>query len=1008
MKRILAILTLSFLITSFCFGQGTVRGKITDNTGEALIGATVVLKANKAIGVMADLDGNFSMKIADSSEQTIIISYVSYKSQEAVVNPRNGEVVLKDFVLVSATTLDEVVITAKVNKANNYYMENMKMRSSSTMDYISSETMKKTGDVSVVNAIARVSGVTTSSSTGTITVRGMGDRYVKTTLNGSRIPTLDPYTNNIRLDLFPASLVDNIILVKTASPDLPGDWAGAYVSVETKDYPDKLSINVESSVGYNSQTTFKDVISSERSKTDWLGFDTGLRDHTHNQNGASPIFNKTPTDYQDFVALGYGNYYNSIGVTGSTPWNSTYFNLGLVQMGLLQNSQLGDPAAVASATAQFNNGPYRANAYNSINASVQKEGQSFADNWNTTTRKAPLNLAQSFSIGNQVNLFGRPLGFLTGFRYGSTTLYDPVATSNRVLSNRTYESKMVQQASTESNNWSALLNIAYKYHPNHSISLMFMPNFSGTNNVRSSVDASDPTAYSINKSKNYEQRKQLVYQLKSEHYLTKSQLKIELNASYTKATSSAPDFTDITYIKNSNNTNYQIGRTIGNGIHRYYRYLKDNLFDARLNAELPLGDAAIAGPRKLKFGGAFQYNKQKRDLYDYSIEVDPPMYNDDVNQVFLLSNFDISHQPTPLSYLEIGSPANHTFGYSSIKAAYLMTDYSIIKKLRFAGGLRVEQANIFTDVFKFDSLQYGVNDVRRSYKSGVPMVNPGKLNDLTYLPSANIVYKIKDDEVAPVNVRVNYSQTVARPSIRELNDIAVYDYFYRNQIMGNSDLKPVHIKNYDVRLEWYFKNRDNVSVSGFYKDLKNHIEVVNNSGTLTYQNADKSTAAGVEIEGKKSITKYFDFMTNVTLVKSRANFIQQRMDFPNGVKHFTPLYPVSRPMFGQANYIVNGILAFNAPDKIGLTATLSYNRQGPRLAIATLSPEIPDVYEMPRNQFDFKVTKKLGKYFSVSLTARDLLNTPVRRTFVYPDGKNVDYDKFRYGTSYVLGVSYKL
>jgi TonB-dependent receptor len=1010
MKRKFLATAISLISFYFCFGQGIIRGKITDNTGETLIGATVVLKSNRAVGAMADLDGNFSLKISDTAEQIIIISYVSYKTQEAVARLIKGEVIVKDFVLVSATTLDEVVITAKVNKATNYYMEKMKMHSSSTMDYISQETMKKTGDISVVNAVARVSGVSSSSNAGFITVRGIGDRYVKTTLNGSRIPTLDPFTNNIRLDLFPASLVDNIILTKTASPDLPGDWAGAYLSIETKDYPDKLSINVESSVGYNTQSTFKDVVSSQRSSTDWLGYDNGFRNHSHNQNGSAPIANNNPTPYQEFVALGLGNYYNSIGVTGSTPWNSTYFYLGLVQMGLLNQSQLGDPAAIAAATIQFNSSQYQTPAFNTINANAVKLGQSFPDNWNTTTRKAPLNLTQSFSIGNQVNLFGRPLGFLTGFRYGSTTLYDPNSTVNRVNYDRSFESSIKQQASQETNSWSALMNIAYKYSPNHSLSLMFMPNFTGINNVRSSVDNSDPSTWVVTKSQLYDQRKQLVYQLKSEHYLPKPQLKIEANASYTNGKSSNPDFKDLQYWKDPISNHYQIGGTIGNGIHRYYRYLQDNLFDSRLSAELPIGDAAKAGPRKLKFGGAYQYNYKKSDQYDYSVSFGPsvpPMTNEDLNQYFALSNFGVSNNSVNMFYSEPGSPANHTIGNSSILAGYIMTDYSIIRKLRVSGGLRIEQAKIFTDVFKFDSLHYAANDPRRSYSSSFPLINPGKLNDVTFLPSANLIYKLKDDEVAPVNLRANFSQTVARPSIRELSDVAIYDYSLRTFVFGNSDLKPVHIKNYDLRLEWYFKNRNLISGGVFYKDFRNNIEIVN-AGAITWQNVDKSYVAGIELDGKKSITKYFDLMVNATFANSSTTFTRTRLETSGGVKDYIPLDKVTRPNFGQAPYIFNTILAYNSPDKIGLTATLSYNVQGKRLAISSAIKEIPDVYEMPRNMFDFKVTKKLGKYFGVNLTVRDILNTAIRRAYIYADGTQIDYDKFRYGTSFVLGVTYKL
>ena len=184
-------------------------------------------------------------------------------------------------------------------------MDKMKVNSTTTIDFISAETMKKTGDPNVTAAIARVSGVSTNG--GLITVRGIGDRYVRTTLNGSRIPTLDPLTNNIKLDIFPSSLIDNIIITKTASPELPGDWAGAYISVETKDYPGKLTVNVESQFGYNAQTTFQNVITSDKSSTDWMGFDGGLRIR-ENENIVAP--NLSPSTYQEMVALGLGDYFN--------------------------------------------------------------------------------------------------------------------------------------------------------------------------------------------------------------------------------------------------------------------------------------------------------------------------------------------------------------------------------------------------------------------------------------------------------------------------------------------------------------------------------------------------------------------------------------------------------------------------------------------------------------------------------------------------------------------------
>lgn len=1013
MKKILFNATVCFISVSFSFGQGTVRGKISDSNGELLIGATVVLKSNKAVGTSADLDGNYSIKINDSTPQALVVSYVSYKSQEFVVHPRHGEIVIHDVILASAAdSLSVVVVEAKASRASNSHLEKMKMKSSSTVDFISQETMRRTGDVAVVNAVARVSGVSSSSNAGFITVRGIGDRYVKTTLNGSRIPTLDPFTNNIRLDLFPASLVDNIILTKTATPDLPGDWAGAYLSVETKDYPEKLEVNAESSFGYNTQSTFRDVITSKRSSTDWLGFDNGLRDHSHNTHGGSPPISTNPTTYQNMAALGLTSYYNSIGVNGDN-WNNnsgTYFNLGLVQLGLLQNSQLGDASAVASATAQFNNGPYLAQAYNTINSPGAKLGQSFSDNWNLFNGKGRPNLTESFSVGNQFNLFGRPLGFLVGLRYGNTTLYDPNSVANRANFDRSLEVAYQQRVSQQTNGWSALGNVTYKYHPNHSITLVCMPNFIGVNNVRSSIDKRDSTQWVVNNSQFYEQRRQLVYQVKSEHYIPKPQIKIELNASYTDGKSSAPDFRDLTYWKAYNNTNYQVSNSLGNGIHRYYRYLTDDLFDSRLSAEMPVSKSTV-GPRKIKIGAAYQQNHQQRDQYDYVLvfnqKTQPPMLSDDLDSYFSLNNFGIQNGNLNFFYQESGTAANHSFGRSNIMAAYAMTDYTIIKQLRFSGGLRVEKSSIFTDVNKFDSLHYEKNDIRRFYQNGLPLANPGKLDNLNFLPSANFIYKIKDDEIAPINLRANFSETVARPSIREMSEVSTFDYNLRARIYGNSDLKQVQIKNYDLRLEWYFKNRDYISGSVFYKDFRNHIELVN-FGDYSWQNTDKSYAEGIELDGRKILGKGFEIMSNITLVRSNTSFTRMRPIFPGGVKTYVPLDHVSRPMFGQAPYIINAILVYNAPEKIGMSATISYNIQGPRLALASAISEIPDVYEMPRNMIDIRFNKKLGKYFNVMLTIRDLLNTAVSRVYRYSDGTQIYYDKFRWGTNYVLGVTYKL
>src|SRR5438874_5367573 len=98
MKKLVLLFT-GIFISYFSSGQGTVRGKITDENGETLIGVTIVLKSNKLVGTTTDLDGNYSLKVSDSSAQTLVISYISYKTMEENIHLKNGQVLVKNFTM---------------------------------------------------------------------------------------------------------------------------------------------------------------------------------------------------------------------------------------------------------------------------------------------------------------------------------------------------------------------------------------------------------------------------------------------------------------------------------------------------------------------------------------------------------------------------------------------------------------------------------------------------------------------------------------------------------------------------------------------------------------------------------------------------------------------------------------------------------------------------------------------------------------------------------------------
>lgn len=1014
---ILLVMLLANIIT-VC-AQGTLRGKVTDDNGEPVIGGLVVLKNNKLIASSTDLDGNYSLKVPDNTSQAVVVSYIGYQTIEENVQLTNGEILVKNFDLKSTTKeIKEVVVEGRANKAKDYYLDKMKINSVTSIDFVSSETIRKTGDATAAAAITRVSGVSSSGSF--ITVRGIGDRYVKTQINGLVIPTLDPLTNNIKLDLFPSSLLDNIFITKTASADLPGDFSGALISLETKDFPDQLLVNVESTVGYNNQSTFKEILSSERSSTEWLGYDSDLRDIDHLTY--APVIEE-PTIYQQLVVMGLEDFYNAIGVNKDTPWSDDYFKLGLVELGLLDKGKFNDLEAVNAAKTAFSkDNTNRNNAYRAINAKAAEFGKSLPNNWDTKYRVAPLNFSQSFSIGNQVKLFNRPLGVIGGFRYSSAVQYDSISTIRRLLpadlnGPQTFTTDAIQRSTKETNGISGLLQLTYKLHPNHTLGFLFMPNFLGINNVRSFLDSANGTNILVVKDQFYEQRRQLVYQTKTQHYFPVIKSKLNFNLSYTNGKSVAPDFKSLAYALLPNNQN-----AIGGGfpIRRFYRYLNEDLLDANIKAEIPFFEKPDLA-RKLKLGGSYFNSNRESRQYEYFYSSGPyaalGFENQDLNGFFDLSEYELSEQTNSVglpeatinkSYLAVDLDSYHTIGRTNIYSGFALVDFTVIPRLRVSAGARLEYTDIYADVFKSDSLGYAAFDERRFQPGDAFMVNPGVINQTNVLPSMNIIYKLRNKETSPINLRANYSKTIARPSVRELTETTIFDYEYRNFVFGNADLKTVDINNYDIRVESYFENGDNISISLFYKTFLNHIELVQTTQGFSWQNANESNVKGIELDARKIIIKGLEVRANLTLAQSVTEVVQNNIFVKNNIKVVEPVDTITRQMSGQAPYVINGIVSYTM-DSLRLTTSLAYNVQGPRLAVVSTQPEfIPDVFELPRHMIDFRIAKQIGKRFTVTVTVKDILNSPVRRSYKLPDGFTADFDNFRYGTNYNLSISFKI
>jgi hypothetical protein len=280
MKKIIILLFLSLNVLIISFAQNAkIKGKVFDNNGEPLIGVNVVFLGT-SFGEITDLDGAFYIEIP-AGTYTLEVSYLSFATQkiENILAIENEIKVLPDiFMKEDSKTLSEVVIQATAIENNDNALTKKQQNSENFLDGVSSKSIQRSGDNNVAIAARRIPGVTIENGK-YIVVRGLGDRYSKSILNGLDLPGLDPEKNAVQLDLFPTNILDNIVVYKTFTPNLPGDFVGGLVDIATKDFVDKKIIALSTSLTYNVNTHFKkDFILYDGSKLDWLAMGKFHRD----------------------------------------------------------------------------------------------------------------------------------------------------------------------------------------------------------------------------------------------------------------------------------------------------------------------------------------------------------------------------------------------------------------------------------------------------------------------------------------------------------------------------------------------------------------------------------------------------------------------------------------------------------------------------------------------------------------------------------------------------------
>ena len=258
---------------------GRIVGHVfSTQTGDALASVQVFI-VGTGIGTLTSPDGRFVLRDVPNgthSVQTEMIGYGSKIVSNVVVS--DGDRALVDISLdPEAIELEGLTISVEAERGNTAALLGERRRAAVVVDAIGQDQISRSPDGDAGAVLKRVPGVSLVDGKYAF-VRGLGERYSATTLNGTRLASPVPDKKVIPLDVIPAGMLESIVTAKTFSPDQPGDYAGGLVQMRTKDFPTSRIFSISATSGWNSVTTFKDGLGYRGGSLDFLGLDDGSRD----------------------------------------------------------------------------------------------------------------------------------------------------------------------------------------------------------------------------------------------------------------------------------------------------------------------------------------------------------------------------------------------------------------------------------------------------------------------------------------------------------------------------------------------------------------------------------------------------------------------------------------------------------------------------------------------------------------------------------------------------------
>lgn len=948
----IVFLALSMLITISSFAQevGSLRGKVIDKeTGEPIIGATITIKQTNRAAI-SDLDGNFAILGVATGMIDVECNYLGYGTQRILgLQIKDDRVALAYFKLGEGDAKElgiDVVVTAEA--ARNLEGILLKQRKNNTgfLETLSSEEIFRTGAESVADAMKMIPNVTIEEDN-SVVIRGLGNRYSKVFLNGAEVPDLNINNSSVDLELFPSTAIDNIIIHKAFSPDLPGNLGGGHAEINLKTFPDRFNLETSYSFGYNTLSSFnKNFLTYKGGKQDWLGLDQSVRAIPEVANPKNPI--ESP----------------------------------IRKITTLPNSST-ELTTTNEHTGAFNN------------------------DWNILQQTSNFNSLFNFTISDQSSLKkdGR------AFSYGLALLlrnayehYDNGETGRYHLDGDYKTATALTTDIQMTDNWSksllrlnVLANFAYKTKKDKIILTLInnRKNYKITRLQEGSFAANDPSMQYRTRSLLYGIEGIFGPQIRGKHKIGRARNELKWMLAARRSYNNQPD---LRYFSEGYTVdaisgleqNRLVSDQLGQAPSRYYRYLTSGGLDTKVDLTLKNKSPIID---KIKTGIRWVGNNRAFCEYQYRYNTANIAYNGDAEHFLSATNYpnwdSNTEKPTSGVFIYNAYDSAHNYtGLRGVASVYGLIDLKPIDKLKISAGVRIE------NTFDFYTDDYYKDSINNRYFSVFPAL------------LAN--YNIHKDGV----LRLAYSSTVARPTMRELSKYTSFDYIGDFQTIGNPNLQQTILHNVDLRWEWYPRIKELISVGGFFKFLKNPISRVavqgSNQQLMMYKNLDHGFLAGAELE----VRKQFDFLGNWAkdlrlvwnlayiysqVTRDSANYVLAKIQNPEASKY--------RRFYKDPNLVANISLDYDN-EELGLNANINLNMVGKKLVYAT-EGATPDIFEKPRYMLNFLIAKTFFKQLKVQFMAENLLGAKMQQVYSFKE-QEYSYRSYNFGRSFWLSISYKL